>query len=234
MEGLTVKDLSLALDDMYEGMVLTTMAGYPLTVQLDPFRVNNVSMSIQESDLHYKNGIIQTFSEYPNPIVPWFGKSSMQVLIETNTHRNGDLSGFIALLQAIPSLYAKLQLQEEGTSTATTLFVPTNDALLSFDPSLMATYQDQGSNATTTITMMQLIQNHFVSGNFARKCWQTIPTGTKINNTTLRLKSDAGQDLDLVMNDRGVIINGYSRIVQEDVFTHDGILQIIDKVLVLV
>ena len=234
MEGLTVKDLSLALDDMYEGMVLTTMAGYPLTVQLDPFRVNNVSMSIQDTNLHYKNGIIHKFSEYPIPIVPWFEKSSMQVLIETNIHRNGDLSGFIALLQAIPSLYAKLQLQEEGTNTATTLFVPTNNALLSFDPSLVATNQDQGLNTTTTTTTMQLIQNHFVSGNFARKCWQTIPTGTKVSNTTLRLKSDAGQDLDLVINDSTVIIIGYSTIVQGDVFTHDGILQIIDKVLVLV
>ena len=111
LEGLTIKDQSIGLDDMYDGMVLTTMAGYPLTIQLDPFRVNNVSMSMQESNLYYKNGVIHTFLDYPDPIVPWFGKSSIQVLIETNIYRNGDLSGFIALVKAIPSLYAKLQLK---------------------------------------------------------------------------------------------------------------------------
>lgn len=214
---------------MYDGMVLTTMAGYPLTIQLDPFRVNNVSMSMQESNLYYKNGVIHTFLDYPDPIVPWFGKSSIQVLIETNIYRNGDLSGFIALVKSIPSLYAKLQLQGEGTNTATTLFVPTNNALLLFDPTLMDTRQDQALNTT----IGQLVQNHFVSGNFARKCWWTIPIGTKISNATLRLKSDAGQVLDFIINNT-VTINGNVTIVQEDVFSHDGILQIIDKVLVLV
>ena len=48
LEGLTVRGQAIALHDMYDGMVLTTMAGYPLTIQLNPFRVNNSSMSMIE------------------------------------------------------------------------------------------------------------------------------------------------------------------------------------------
>ena len=54
-----------------------------------------------------------------------------------------------------------------------------------------------------------------------------------ISSTELRLKSQIGQDLNLTMNDKYVIINGNARIFQEDIFSEDGIIQIIDKVLVL-
>ena len=184
LEGLTVRGQAIALHDMYDGMVLTTMAGYPLTIQLNPFRVNNSSMSMIERDLHFKNGIIQKFEDYPEPIVPWIGKSLLDVLVETSKHCKGDLSGFIALIEGIPSLFAKLQLQQEGTTAATTLFVPAYDALASFDPTLMAVRQ-QGQDFNPTI--LQLLQNHFVSGNFASQCWWTIPTGIRINDAELKM-----------------------------------------------
>jgi uncharacterized surface protein with fasciclin (FAS1) repeats len=171
----------------------------------------------------------KSLKDFPKPIVPWIGKSLMDVLVETSKHCKGDLSGFIALIKDIPSLFAKLQLQQEGTTAATTLFVPTNDALVSFDPTLMAVRQ-QGQDFNTTI--IQLLQNHFVSGNFASQCWWTIPTGTKINYAELKLKSDAGQLLYVIVNDT-ITINGNVIIVQKDVFSEDGILLIIDKVLIL-
>ena len=82
-------------------------------------------------------------------------------------------------------------------------------------------------------TIQQLVLNHVVDGNFAKSCWSTTSIGSVISSTELRLKSQSGQDLNLTMNDKNVIINGDARIIQEDIFSEDGIIQIIDKVLVL-
>jgi len=202
---------------MYNGMVLTSVAGYPLEIQVTPeFRVNNVTIVTTEN-IHFKNGIYHGFIRYPNPLVPWIGKSLLQVLLETNDRRNGDLSNFLALLEASPASDLKDLLQEQGNRKATTIFVPTNEALSRLlDPALLA---------DPTFPL-----NHVVTGNFARRCWRTIPTGTKLSDTELRLESQAGKILDLKINRLdSVIINGEVTIIQEDVFSEDGIVHVIDR-----
>ena len=72
-----------------------------------------------------------------------------------------------------------------------------------------------------------------MDGNFAKSCWSTTSIGSVISSTELMLKSQIGQELHLTMNDKDVIINGDARIIQEDIFSEDGTIQIIDKVLVL-
>ena len=151
------------------------------------------------------------------------------VLLETNDKRNSDLSDFIAIIETLPSILQLLQ--DNSTITATTLFVPTNNAIALSNLTWM-TQQQQGQNniIITTAMVQQLVQNHIVSGNFVRSCWWTIPTGTIISESELRLESEAGQSLDLLINDEGVIINGNVRIVEEDIFSEYGIIQIIDTV----
>jgi uncharacterized surface protein with fasciclin (FAS1) repeats len=208
---------------MHDGMVLTSMAGYPLTIQLDPFRVNNASISSkhEERNLILKNGVQHNFAEYPDPIVPWIGKSMLFLLLETNNQRNGDLSSFIALIDASPDLKGQLE-DLTGAVAATTLFVPTNDALSTLDESLLA----------DPTFLEQFLLNHMVSGNFARSCWRSIPTGIVMSDTELRLESQAGHVLQLDIGSV-VTINGTSKIIKEDLFSQQGIIQVIDKPLLL-
>ena len=217
------------VEHIQDNMVVTSMAGYPMTLQQNPFRFNNITISSTQRNHIYKNGVIHYALEYPKPLAPWIGKTLYNVLLETNDKRNSDLSDFIAIVDTLPAIL--LLLQDTSSSTATTLFVPTNDAIALSNLTWM-TQQDLGKN-TTTIMIQQLVQNHIVSGNFVRSCWWTIPTGTMMSDKELRLKSVAEQSLDLMINDDGVTINGNVRIVEEDIFSEYGIVQIIDKVISL-
>jgi uncharacterized surface protein with fasciclin (FAS1) repeats len=219
IEGYAVEGQAVAVEDMYDGMILQSISGYPLVIQLDPIRVNNTPIVMEERDAMYKNGITHGLTKYFSPIVPWIGKSKMDVLLVTNDQRNRDLSAFIAMIDASPDLKALLH---EGQSTGTTLFVPTNQALTNVNLSLMA-------NATM---VMQLLRNHIVSGNFVRRCWESIPTGTKLSDTELILDSQAGYELHLNIDDV-VTINGAATIVQEDIFSGLGIIHVIDKALLV-
>jgi uncharacterized surface protein with fasciclin (FAS1) repeats len=219
IEGYIVEGQVVAMEDMYDGMILKSISGYPLVIQLDPIRVNNISLIRQEGQHMFKNGIVHFLNSYFSPIAPFMEKSIIDVLVETNEQRNRDLSTFIAMIDALPDITA-LVLAEEGLGK--TLFVPTNQALSNVNLTLMA-------NATM---MMQFLRNHIVSGNFVKRCWESIPTGTKLNDTDLILVSKAGYELHLKIDDV-VTINGGSTIVQEDIFSGRGTLHVINKALLV-
>ena len=207
---------------MYDGMILKSISGYPLVIQLDPLRVNGTPLLIIEGNFAqfgYKNGIVQFMENFFSPIIPWLEKSMMDVLLETNEQRNRDLSAFIAMIDVLPDIMA-LVLEVEYFGK--TLFVPTNQALSNVNPSLMA-------NATM---VMQFIRNHIVSGNFVKRCWESIPTGTKLNDTDLILATKSGYELHLKIDDV-VTINGGSTIIQEDIFSIQGVIHVIDKALLV-
>jgi uncharacterized surface protein with fasciclin (FAS1) repeats len=219
-----VEGLVLDLEDIHDGMVLISMAGYPLTFQSNPLRVNNFTISTTSNSRYYKNGVVHTVLEYPKPVVPWLGKSILDVLHATNDKRTGDLSDFIAFIAITPDI--QMLLQDNSSNTATTLFVPTNDALAVWNLTLME--QGQENN----ITMIhQLVQNHVVDGIFVQSDWQMIPTGTQLSNNELRLESFAGKSLDLLIGDDTVTINGDVTIIQGDIFSEGGIVHVIDKVI---
>ncbi len=156
--------------------------------------MNNITVSTTERNMRYKNGVIHNLLSFPDPLAPWIGKSSFDVLLETNDKRNGDLTDFIALIDALPELKNLLELKE-GNDNAITLFVPNNDALALLSP-IFTVLGHQGFNSTL---QHLLLLNHFVSGNFATTSWWTIPTGTKVNNAE-RLDSLAGNELLVTIN----------------------------------
>jgi uncharacterized surface protein with fasciclin (FAS1) repeats len=218
LEGYVVEDQVLAIEDMHDGMVLTSVSGYPLTIHLDPLRVNNVTVSTIQRNFYSRNGVIHTITRYPNPLMPWARKSTYEVLLETNSLRRGDLSNFIALLDASPDL--KIQLEQGQGNGATTLFVPTNEALATLELTFLA-------NATAT---QFFLEHHFVIGNFARRSWRAIiPTANQVSDTELRLETQAGPMLELEINNDVVTINGTATIVQQDLFTIYGVMHVIDK-----
>ena len=109
MKSFAIQDQVIQLEDMYDGLVLTSMAGYPLKIQLDPLRMNKITIrSIPPQESHYKNGIIHILSDYPSPLVPWMGKTLYDILQESNDLHGGGLSGFIAMIEAMPALFGKL------------------------------------------------------------------------------------------------------------------------------
>jgi Fasciclin domain len=222
LKNVAIEGCILDLEQIYNGMGLTSMAGYPLTFQQNPFRLDNVIVSTNSSNKHYKNGVVHTLQEYPNPFVPWRGKSILDVLQETNNERKGDLSDFIADIAITPDIQV---LHEADSITATTLFVPTNDALAEWNLTLM----EQGQEYSTT-TIEQMVQNHIVNGNFVQSDWQMIPTGTQLSNKELRLTSFTGHSLDLLIDDDIVTINGDVMILQKDIFSENGMIHIINKV----
>jgi uncharacterized surface protein with fasciclin (FAS1) repeats len=222
MESLLV-DGMVAYEDMYDGMVLQSVAGYPLLIQLGPFRVNNNTMIPTEINIFFKNGVVHTSYQFPKPLVPWLGKSVYDVLVETNQARNLDLSTFIAMIDRYPDL--KGQLQKDRALEGLTLFVPTNNAMTTV-------YSDLAVADDPTFLLQDFLLNHLVSGNFVRRCWQIIPTGTYISDTELSLETQAGQILSLEINDV-VIINGDVTIIQEDVLSLEGVIQVIDKPLLI-
>jgi uncharacterized surface protein with fasciclin (FAS1) repeats len=215
------------VEDMYDGMILTSLAGYSLNIQLDPFRVNNFTIHWRERDRCFRNGVIHHLQNIPNPLAPWFAKSNYDVLLETNKQRNGDLSNFIAMVNASSDLKFKLQ----AGPGPTTVFVPNNEAL--------ATLLDLDTKATLesgviiqSSWLYQLMLNHLVTGNFAISAWNTIPAGTKVSDSEVTFVTQAGQVLELKIRDR-VTINGECVIVQEDIFSEYGIIHVIDKPLLL-
>lgn len=215
MESLLVEG-TVFFEDMYDGMVLQSVAGYPLLIQLNPLRVNNNTVIPTEVNLFYKNGVVHTTYEFPRPLVSWLTKTVYDVLLETNQARNDDLSTFIALIDSSPDL--KGQLQQERGLVGLTIFVPTNDGMATVDPNVMA----------DPTLLQNFLLNHFAAGNFVRRCWWTMPTGTRVSDTELTLETQAEQILSLEINDV-VVINGNVTIIQEDVLSIEGVVQVINK-----
>jgi uncharacterized surface protein with fasciclin (FAS1) repeats len=212
----------VAYEDMYDGMVLHSVTGYPLLIQMDPLRINNNNIIQSETNLFFKNGIVHTTSEFPMPRAAWFGKSLYDVLLETNQARQGDLSAFIGLIDRSPDIQTFLREGDEGL-TGTTLFAPTNDALASVL---------EGNMTADPMVFEEFLKNHLVSGNFVRRCWEIIPSGTHISDTELRLDTEAGRVLTLEITE-DVMINGTVRIIREDILSEMGVMHVIDKPLLL-
>jgi uncharacterized surface protein with fasciclin (FAS1) repeats len=167
-EHFIVEGQALTVEDMYDGMEVQSLAGYPLTIRLNPLRVNGVNVSKSERNIFVKNGVGHTLEQFPTPLVPYFGKSLFDVLQEANVKCNGKLSNFIALIESVPDVKVQLQLQD-GDIKAKTLFAPTNEALAAV-----------GSPSTTRLLDdANLLLNHIASGNFVKHRWWVIPTVRK-------------------------------------------------------
>jgi len=205
--SFTIEGIVLSADDLFNGLVLTSMARYPLEFNLNPTRVNDVT--IVESTQYYRNGVMIFISGFPRPYIPWVEKSLYEILIEANIRRGGDLSTFISIVNNTVDF--KKELQAHGTG-ATTLFAPTNENL-----------------STSMGNLTIFLNNHIAVGNVATRAWKTIPTGTILNDTHLSLETFGGTTLVLAMTQPNITINSDATIIESDLFSEFGIVHIIDK-----
>ena len=213
----------MAYSNITDGLIVYTMAGYPVEFFKYPnFTINGDVVEV--GDIHYTNGIAHNLAHVPDPLVPWLYKSNYDVLLEVNMQQNGNLSHFIALINASA---LKDRLMMEDSTKPITLFVPTNEAMAT----IVVDDSDNISNVSSS--SYQLLLNHVVQGNFVIRDWLRIPTGKKVSETELQLTTDAGNVLEVVLiAGERVRINGMVNIMKEDVFSFYGVLQIIDLPLI--
>ena len=225
-QSMVVEGAIITLEDLYAGMVMTSLSGYPLKIQFNPLRAKNVSFIIESSNQLYKNGIVHFLSEYPNPLVPWIGKSLFDVLVETSEKRDDDLSDIIDLIQKAPDDIKNLiQLVDAGATSETTLFAPTNAAMAKMNLTMLSL------NETSLSTFLE---HHIVSSNFARRFWRFMPiSANATSDSGLAMTTRGGQVLDVDIDDVTVTINGNVTIVRGDIFSQQGLLHVIDNPLTL-
>ena len=236
-ESLIIEDEAMSLGDFYDGMVLKTRAGTQVKVSIrdGDFRFNGIPLHKGEQNQHFINGYLHNLADFPYTFMSWCVKSSYDILLQTNDERGGDLSRFIEFIDA-SDLKIPMKRMDEGLGPMT-VFCFTNQALSEFE-----NVPGQGHifdyNTTGLIEassdLHQILLNHFLAFNFVRKVWQRFPIGTKVSDTELRVLTLAGRVVDLVIDPgKSVIINGQSRIIEEDIFSLQGVIHIIDKPLLL-
>ena len=93
--NMIIEGQILAYTDIQDGLVVNTMAGYPMKFLKYPnFTINGNVVLI--GDIRCTNGIVQNVDTVPDPLVPWMYKTNYDVLLEVNSQQDGNLSDFIA------------------------------------------------------------------------------------------------------------------------------------------
>eukprot|EP00540_Astrosyne_radiata_P019211 CAMPEP_0116864700 /NCGR_PEP_ID=MMETSP0418-20121206/24974_1 /TAXON_ID=1158023 /ORGANISM="Astrosyne radiata, Strain 13vi08-1A" /LENGTH=163 /DNA_ID=CAMNT_0004499963 /DNA_START=20 /DNA_END=512 /DNA_ORIENTATION=+ len=149
-----------------------------------------------------RNGVVHTIDGILEP--DWLRKSIYDVLVKTNETRGGDLSLFLSMLEASRNQVAFLDALKQKDNPVTTEGVP-----------FQSLFQ-------------VLLDNHLVLTNFVRDVELVELAST---NQELTLTSTAEFPLHVVIGPV-ITINDEATIVQEDILSEFGVLQIIDHLLV--
>ena len=218
-----IEGQALTYANITDGLVVNTMAGYPVEFFKEPnFTINGYV--VNSGNNLYTNGISHHLESVPDLLVPWMYKTNYEILLQVNEQRDGDLSNFIALVNASD---LKDMLMMDDDSKPMTVFIPTNEAL-----STVVVNSDDLINNTSSFSY-QLLWNHVVDGNFVISTFWRIATGKNFNKTEHQVTTNVGNILDIeVIGDESTHVNGVVSVIQQDVFSFYGVLQIIDLPLV--
>jgi hypothetical protein len=212
----------LTSKDFTDGLIVKSMAGYPIEFhEVDGANLTADGAPFGTMDTRYLNGVVHNMASVPVPFVPWFDKTNYDILLEANARRNGDLSDFLRIVDSSDVVRARLQ-DENGQPI--TLFVPTNEAL----SRLISTENIFDTSATESSARLLLL-NYMVDGNFVTNAWWRTPTGVKVSETELLLSTESGKEVTVEFHDNGdIILDGSVKIIEKDLFSYYGVLQIID------
>ena len=123
-----------------------------------------------------------------------------------------DLSTLVSALAA-----GRLVTALEGKGPFT-VFAPTNEAFAKLPP---ATLQKLLKN---TPALDKILEYHVVSGNY--------PASSIVARPDHALKTLEGQDLHFAVSGSSVTINGQSRVIDANIMASNGVVHIIDTVLI--
>ena len=223
MESLIIEDYALGLDDIYDGLSLPSRSGDLRTFTVNRtgyFLDGDIPFAFNDTNFLFSNGFLHNLDEFPSCFIKWLGKSSYDILLETNENQNNDLSDFVTLIESSDLK----ELLQTGPGPVT-LFVPTNNALASLDSQIL---EFEGMIDTTS-ALYQLLLNHLAHGNLVTKFWKRIPTGIQLSDTTLQLGTYANNNLDIEFGMESIMINGgQAKIIQYDILSEYGTMHIIN------
>jgi len=234
---VVVHDIPLFSSTIKDGSLFTTESDSQITIERTntDFAVitENVSIPVkapvQVPDIPVSNGVIHTLFDFYYP--PWFNRTIYEVLVATNATRGGDLSILLSLLDTSSTLRAIVQERGGGPLS---LFAPINSAFSGLSSGLVDAAIANGLEDNSTLFM--LIKNHFASANYVSKfqAWKRIPEGTKVGTDQIVLQSKSNSLLTVTfVNNETTTINDIAKVLEFDLFSEFGIVQIIDELLII-
>ena len=152
------------------------------------------------------------------------------MLLTANITRNGDLSILIGLVEASTSLKNLLQTNRDPL----TFFAPVNEAFS--DISSGVVNNSIANGLFNDSALFKVLMNHMSTANYvaAFRAWERIPEGIKTGTDQLTLTSLLGEYLTVTVVDNvTTTINSNASVLEFDVLSEFGVVQIIDKLLMI-
>ena len=182
-------------------------------------------------DIGLLNGVVHAIPQFVLPT--WSQKSLVEIVQQVNKERGGHLGIFLRLLNATsPSSPWRVALEsyEGGPQT---LVVPTNEAWLRlFSQSAIERMASMATNGSTT-DLGSLMQNHVLVGvNIVCSAWTETTLDFQVSPNEVSVLTLSGNEVRIVREMSGSVLNGVSRIVVEDQFSDYGVVQVVDGVLI--
>jgi len=187
--------------DLTDGMTAETLNGESITINLNPPRVN------ENSKILIDDGYVDV--EASNGVIHGIDTVLTPTSVTSNILEigmaNDDLTTLFKAVEAAGLVYA---LSGDGPIT---LFAPTNDAFAALDDGVL----DSLLLPENFFTLERILQHHVTAANMLSRYPITMN----------------GESLSVVKSDSGIRINGANVISTADVIGSNGIVHVIDKVL---
>merc|ERR1719401_3275330 len=184
-------------------MTAETLNGEEITINLDPTRVNE-DAAVTTADVAASNGVIHVVDAVLTPV--------------------SVTSSVVDIASAMPDTFSTLVAAVTAADLAETLggpgpftvFAPTNDAFAAVQSTVDDLLKPENKDQ-----LVNVLKYHVVSGN--------IPSSAVTTSDVATLE---GSDLSIVVKDGTVKINDSATVIQADVLANNGIIHVIDAVLI--
>ena len=211
-----------------EQRTVQTIDGNNSTVLVTRNTFRGVPLFNDTINVQTLNGVVHATQELV--LASWSNKSLVEIVGQLSEERGGDLSVFLRLLNATDPnspLRAALESTDGGPQT---LVVPTDQAWLRLFPqSAILRLESMGANGSVG----SLMQNHvLVNVNVVCSAWAETTSNFHISPNEASVLTWSGNEVRIVREMSGAVLNGVSRIVVQDRFGESGVVQVVDRVLV--
>jgi len=176
--------------------------GNPITVYLDPPRINNSTINMELVDIEADNGVIHAVDAVLTP--PSISNDIIDLGVAD--------PDFSTLVTAVQAAGLDTALKGEGPFT---LFAPTDDAFAALPD---GTLDDLLADPTGTLT--NILKYHVVAAN-------AVSSGLESGDVSTLF----GDDVKVEVSDSGVMVNE-ANVIVADVIASNGIIHVIDAVLI--
>ncbi len=196
-------------DEISSGIISSLNASDPeIVVEVSDMGVMlNGSAKVIATDIVGTNGVIHVIDQV---IVPISNGSILDAAM--------GLDDFSSLVAALAKSNLASTFMKDG---AFTVFAPTNDAFAAFLESIGVSFEDLTAEDLTPILTYHVLGAKVMSGDIATGYVNTLYSAIEEQAVTLYIEADGG-----------VMLNGSTSVTAADVETSNGVIHVIDAVLV--